>query len=78
MLDDFAMGLNRLLVCNNQSGADDGEHETCGFEINVYAGVTESRSNEDIEKIIVKARAVEIIIAQYRCETRRELQSEKV
>jgi hypothetical protein len=78
MLDNFALGLNRLLVCNNQAGPDDGEHETCGFEINVYAGVTESRSNEDIEKIIIKAKSVENIIAQYRCETRRELQSEKV
>lgn len=78
MLDDFALGLNRLLVCNNQAGPDDGKHETCGFEINVYAGVTESRSNEDIEKIIIKAKSVENIIAQYRCETRRELQSEKV
>jgi phospholipid/cholesterol/gamma-HCH transport system ATP-binding protein len=79
MLNDFAQGLNRLLVCNNQAGStDDGEHEVCGFEINVYAGVTESKSNEEIEKIIIKARAVENIIAQYRCESRRELQREKV
>jgi phospholipid/cholesterol/gamma-HCH transport system ATP-binding protein len=78
MLDDFAKGLNRLLVCSSQAGPDGGENEVCGFEINVYVGVTESRSNEDIDKIIIKAKAVEKIIAQYRCETRRQLQSEKI
>ncbi len=78
MLDVFAKGLNKVLVCNNKNGTDKGKYEICGFEINVYAGVTESRSNEDVEKIIIKAKAVENIIAQYRCETRRELQSEKV
>jgi len=78
MLDGFAQGLKKLLVCNDQNGTDKEKYEICSFDINVYAGVTESRSNEHIEKIVVKAREVENIIAQYRCETRRELQSEKV
>ena len=78
MLDVFARGLNSLLVCSNQDGPDDGKQEACGFEINVYAGITESVSNEDIEKILIRAKAVEKVIAQYRCVTRRELQSEKV
>ncbi len=78
MLDDFAQGLKGVLVCNDQNGTDKEKYEICSFEINVYAGVTESRSNEHIEKIVIKAREVENIIAQYRCETRRELQSEKV
>ena len=77
MLDDFAQGLNKILVCS-KAGIDGGINEACGFEINVYVGMIESRSNEDIDEIIVKAKAVEKIIAQYRCETRRELQSEKV
>ena len=78
MLDTFAQGLKELLVCNSQNGIYNAEQETCGFEINIYAGVIESSSNEDVEKIIVKAKAVEKIIAQYRCETRRKLQSEKI
>jgi len=78
MLVMFAQGLTNVLVCNNRDRTDKGEYDVCGFEINVYVGVTESRSNEDIDKIIMKAKAVENILAQYRCETRRELNSEKV
>ncbi len=78
MLDTFAGGLNKLLVCNSQNETAGAQHETCGFEINVYAGVIESRSNEDIEKIQIRAKKVEHVIAQFRCETRKELQSAKV
>ena len=82
MLDDFALGLKKVLVCSGQGRTDEeksGEKsEVCSFGINVYAGVTESRSDEEIDKIIIRAKAVENVIAQYRCETRRELHSEKV
>jgi len=82
MLDDFAMGLKTVLVCDGQSRTDEEKSEeksdVCSFGINVYAGVTESRSDEDIDKIIIRAKAVENVIAQYQCETRRELHSEKV
>ena len=78
MLDNFALGLKKVLVCSGQGRTDEEKSEVCSFGINVYAGVTESRSDEDIDKIIITAKSVENVVAQYRCETRRELHSEKV
>ncbi len=38
------------------------------FEINVSAGITEARSNEDIEDIIQRALPEQTVIARHRCE----------
>ncbi|HWR89094.1 MAG TPA: hypothetical protein VN260_02430, partial [Dissulfurispiraceae bacterium] len=38
------------------------------FEIHVSAGITEARSNEDIEDIIQRALSEQTVIARHRCE----------
>ncbi|MGE5893327.1 MAG: ATP-binding cassette domain-containing protein [bacterium] len=67
LLDDFAKGLQEQalrdiqLQTQMQTGA-----EAC-FEIRVYAGIIEARSNEEINRLFERARSEQKIIAVHRC-----------
>jgi phospholipid/cholesterol/gamma-HCH transport system ATP-binding protein len=69
LLDNFAKGLRDHALFDIQAAAQTKIEATQCFEIYVYAGVTEARSNDSLEDIVTRAKAHQRIIAIHRCGT---------
>jgi GGDEF domain-containing protein len=68
LVENFAAGLQEQALCDMQIDTrKDIGAEAC-FEVAVHAGVTEARSNDELEDIIGKAKSKQEIIARYTCE----------
>jgi len=72
LVDDFGKGLQEEKLSSIQALAQlkTGTH-TC-FEIYVHAGVTEASFDEDIDRIVGKAKTTQQVIATYRCHSKGE------
>jgi phospholipid/cholesterol/gamma-HCH transport system ATP-binding protein len=68
LLDNFAKGLQDHALLNIQATAQTTTEVPQCFEIYVYAGITEAKSNDSFDDIIRKAKANQKIIATHRCE----------
>jgi phospholipid/cholesterol/gamma-HCH transport system ATP-binding protein len=69
MLDGFAGSLREFNLCDVEGGRPVDVNGDACFEIDVFAGITEGRSNDKIENIIERAKSRREVVAQYRCET---------
>jgi len=68
LLDNFAEGLQHRALFDIQTIAQEKIGVTQCFEIHVYAGATEAKSNDSLEDIISRAKANQSIIATQTCE----------
>lgn len=62
---NFGNGLQKEALSNIQGLTPSRTGD--GFEIYIYAGISEANSNDDIDNIIERARATQRIIATHRC-----------
>ena len=69
LLDSFAKGLQDHALFDIQAATQTKIEATHCFEIYVYAGITEARSNDSLEDIVTRAKASQRIIAIHTCET---------
>ncbi|OGP77638.1 MAG: hypothetical protein A2V86_06460 [Deltaproteobacteria bacterium RBG_16_49_23] len=70
LVENFGKGLQKEVLSNIQALTKANIGATACFEIYVYAGMTEAHSNDDIDRIIEKARANQEIIATHRCDSK--------
>ncbi len=67
LLDNFAKGLQDNALFDIQAAAQTKIEVSQCFEIYVYAGITEAKSNDPLDNIIRRAKANQRIIAIHRC-----------
>ena len=72
LVEKFGEGLQEEKLSHIQALAQVKIGASACFEIFVRAGVAEAGFNEDINRIIAKAKAAEKIIATYRCDSKGE------
>lgn len=77
LVEKFGEGLREQALRRIRALTQEKMEVNACFEIDVYAGVIEARSNEAIEEIIERANSVQKIIAEYRC-MREEIEDEKI
>ena len=67
LVGDFGEGFQREKLANIDGFTHLKIGTDASFEISIHAGIVESGFNEDIERIIEKARKTQQVIATYRC-----------
>jgi len=68
LVENFGRGLQGEALSNIQALTQANIGAGACFEISIYAGITEARSSEDMDRMIKKARDDQRIIATYRCD----------
>ena len=69
LLDGFSKGLRDHALFDIQATTQKNIEAPRCFEIYVYAGITETKSNDSLEDIVTRAKVSQRIIAIHTCET---------